>query len=168
MNLRPPRLLWTLLCAALLACGGESPDPDPNNELPKAPDFTLQAADGSNVSLSDYSGNVVFINFWATWCPPCRFEMPHLQQLYEQYADQGFTILAVSLDDPFAPAAPEFAEQLGLTFPILQGTAEINAAYGGLAAIPTTVAVDRQGASARILVGEQPFETFEAVLLDLL
>ncbi len=164
MRMKTLALLSALLFGWMAGCG-EDDAPDPTNNLPIAPDFTLQSAEGEAVSLSDYAGHVVFINFWASWCPPCRIEMPHLQELYEAYVDQNFVILAVSLDDPFEPDATDFAAELGLTFPILKGTAEVNQAYGGITAIPTTFVINRQGRIAETLIGEQPYEVFEAALL---
>ena len=157
--------LLAVLCGFAAGCGEEENMPDPTDQRPAAPDFTLLSAEGTAVSLSDYDGHVVFINFWASWCPPCRIEMPHLQELFEAHADKSFVILAVSLDDPFEPDAPAFAAELGLTFPVLKGTAEVNEAYGGITAIPTTFVIDRQGRIAETLLGEQPYEIFEAALL---
>ncbi len=157
--------LLAVLCGFAAGCGEEENMPDPTDQRPAAPDFTLLSAEGTMVSLSDYEGHVVFINFWASWCPPCRIEMPHLQELFEAHADKNFVILAVSLDDPFEPDAPAFAAELGLTFPVLKGTAEVNEAYGSITAIPTTFVIDRQGRIAETLLGEQPYEIFEAALL---
>ena len=158
-------LLLAVLCGFAVGCGEEKNIPGPTDNRPAAPDFTLMSAEGTAVSLSDYEGQVVFINFWASWCPPCRIEMPHLQELFEAYADNNFVILAVSLDDPFEPDATAFAAELGLTFPILKGTVEVNAAYGTITAIPTTFVIDRQGRIAETLLGEQTYEVFEAALL---
>ena len=83
-----------------------------------APDFALAALDGSTIALSDLEGQVILINFWATWCPPCREEMPAIQQLYDQYQDRGFTVLAINQGQEAAQVAT-FAEEMGLTFPVL-------------------------------------------------
>ena len=85
----------------------------------RAPDFTLlDAASGAQVSLSDFQGQPVLINFWATWCGPCRIEMPFLEAAYQQHRDQGFTVLAVDFDEPLA-AVTAFGEELGLSFNLL-------------------------------------------------
>ncbi|MEE8390436.1 MAG: redoxin domain-containing protein [Anaerolineae bacterium] len=117
-----------------------------------APDFTLETLDGQTITLSDLQGQAVLINFWATWCLPCRKEMPAIQQVYEQYRDQGFIVLAVNLQEQDAQVAA-FAGQLGLTFPILMDR------DGGVfdryrvMALPTTFFVDRAGVIQDIAVG---------------
>ena len=123
------------------------------DEFFPAPDFTLLSSKGTYVSLSDYKGYVVFVNFWATWCPPCRIELPQLQTLYETYADQKFVVLGISVDRPFSPDAPAFARQLGLTFPILETTRKVNEAYGEFNAVPVTFVINREGLIVEIFLG---------------
>ena len=109
-----------------------------------APDFTLQDMAGNDVSLSDYKGQVVLLNFWATWCGPCKIEMPWFVDFQRQYKDKGFTVLAVSLDDDIDPVAP-FAEKYELNFPVVWGDNETADKFGGIAALPTTLIIDREG-----------------------
>ena len=109
-----------------------------------APDFTLKDMEGNDVSLSDYKGQVVLLNFWATWCGPCKIEMPWFVEFQRQYKDKGFTVLAISLDDDIDPVAP-FVEKYGLNFPVVWGDNDTADKFGGVAALPTTLIIDREG-----------------------
>jgi peroxiredoxin len=110
----------------------------------RAPGFTLESRDGGAVSLEDLGGQVVMINFWATWCVPCRQEMPHLQALYERYNDLGFELLAVNVeDDP--EGARKWLEETPVTFPVLfDANNEVSKMYK-VVAMPSTVLVGRDG-----------------------
>ena len=132
-----------------------------------APDFTLPTPDGEPLSLRDFQGQVVLINFWATWCPPCRLEMPYLQAAYERYKEQGFTVLAV--DQQESPEAVRaYFQELGLTFPtVIDGTGEVSSLYRVLA-LPTTYFVDRDGIVQimhRGAMTEQQLENYLAQML---
>lgn len=109
-----------------------------------APDFTLGTLQGANMRLQEQRGNVVLVNFWATWCGPCREEMPHLNRLYEKYRASGFTVMAVSIDDDPAKAA-SMASKLGLNFPVLFDAEKKVSRQYDLKAMPYTVIVDRDG-----------------------
>jgi len=109
-----------------------------------APDFTLPSLDGPNLRLQEQRGRVVMINFWATWCGPCRVEMPHLAKLYEKYRGSGFTVLAVNIDeDPHKAAG--LAKQLGMRFPVLLDTDKKVSRLYDLGTMPSTFLVDRDG-----------------------
>ncbi len=109
-----------------------------------APDFTLRAMDGPNMRLQEQRGRVVMINFWATWCGPCRQEMPHLNRLYEKYAPSGFVLMSVNVDDDTRNAA-EVAAKLGVKFPVLWDTDKRVSRLYDLATMPSTVLIDRDG-----------------------
>ena len=110
----------------------------------QAPEFELEAADGTIVRLADYRGEVVLINFWATWCVPCRTEMPLLQATFESFKDQGFMVLGIDFDEP-ADLVASFGEELGLTFPLLLDPGgKIQQQYK-VRGYPTTVVLDREG-----------------------
>lgn len=109
-----------------------------------APDFTLKNLEGEKVNLSDFKGQPVLINFWATWCPPCRFEMPAIQKMYDQYKDDGFVVLAVDVQESIAQVQ-QYVDQGGYTFPVLLDyTGETSDLYR-IRAFPTSYFVDPEG-----------------------
>ena len=109
-----------------------------------APDFTLRTLNGPNLRLAEQRGRVVMVNFWATWCGPCRQEMPHLNRLYEKYRASGFVLLGVNVDDDTRNAA-ELATKLGLKFPVLLDTDKGVSKLYDLSTMPSTVLIDRDG-----------------------
>jgi peroxiredoxin len=109
-----------------------------------APDFTLRTMGGPNLRLQEQRGHVVMVNFWATWCGPCRQEMPQLNKLYEKYRDSGFVLLGVNVDDDTRNAA-EVASKLGLKFPVLLDTDKVVSHLYDLRTMPSTVLIDRDG-----------------------
>ena len=119
-----------------------------------APDFTLQSITGETYRLSDLRGQAVVINLWATWCPPCRAEMPALQKMYEEYKAQGLVILAVNstVQDTASAVAP-FAAEYGLTFPILlDETGSVTSAYQ-VRSLPSSYFIDRKGIVRQVIIG---------------
>ena len=131
------------LLAAVLALATTSALPVVAPTTP-APDFTLRAMDGPNMRLQEQRGRVVMINFWATWCGPCRQEMPHLNRLYEKYAPSGFVLMSINVDDDTRNAA-EVAAKLGVKFPVLWDTDKKVSRLYDLATMPSTVLIDRDG-----------------------
>jgi cytochrome c biogenesis protein CcmG/thiol:disulfide interchange protein DsbE len=119
-----------------------------------APDFTLEGIDGETFTLSDLRGSVLVVNLWASWCPPCRAEMPALQQVYEKYRDRGLEILAVNTTYQDREAeARAFVGELGLSFPILlECTGEMARGYQ-LRAMPSTFFIDREGVIRKVILG---------------
>lgn len=116
-----------------------------SSKLYEAPDFTLQNLEGDKVNLSDYRGKVVFINFWATWCGPCRHEIPAFIELQKEYGEDKLAILGISLDQGDLSVVPAFAEEYGINYEVLYASAEVVGMYGGIRSIPTTFIVDRDG-----------------------
>jgi peroxiredoxin len=117
-----------------------------STEQPKpAADFTLKDAEGRDVKLSDYKGKVVLLNFWATWCGPCKIEMPWFVEFQRDYKDKGFAVVAVSLDEEGWEVVKPFAEDLKLNFPVVVGDDELADKFGGIAALPTTFIIDKEG-----------------------
>lgn len=112
-----------------------------------APGFSLHTVEGKKLSLSDYKGKAVLINFWATWCAPCKIEMPWLVALRTQYAPQGFEILGVSEDDADTPRTKlaKFGQEQGLNYPLLVGDDAVSRKYGGVEFLPTSYFVGRDG-----------------------
>ncbi|MBI5816529.1 MAG: TlpA family protein disulfide reductase [Nitrospinae bacterium] len=117
-----------------------------------APDFTLPGLDGKNIKLSSYRGKMVFLNIWATWCPPCREEMPSMQKLHEHFKGKDFVMLTVSIDEKKEDVAA-FMKELGLTFPVaLDPEQKVSAEYG-ITGVPETFLIDKNGTVLHHLIG---------------
>lgn len=135
----------------------------------QAPAFTLQDIGGKQVSLSDFKGKVVILDFWATWCPPCRKEIPHFVELQDRYGAKGLVVIGVALDDErTAGEVRAFSRRMGINYPILYGNREVMEAYGPIEAIPTTFVIDRDGRIRARFVGYQPGKVFEDAVRPLL
>jgi peroxiredoxin len=131
-----------LIALAMLAAAGAAKAKAAPNA--PAPDFTLRQIDGPNLRLGEQRGRVVMVNFWATWCGPCRIELPHLDKLHAKYRNSGFLLLGVNIDDD-PNAAKALAAKMGLKFPVLfDSEKKVVAAYD-LNAMPATVLIDRDG-----------------------
>ena len=134
-----------------------------------APDFTLRTMAGPNLRLQEQRGQVVMINFWATWCGPCRQEMPHLNRLFEKYRASGFVLLGVNVDDDPRNAA-EVAAKLGVTFPMLLDTDKKVSHLYDLGSMPSTLLIDRDGKVRYLHRGYQSGyeDTYEKQIRELL
>jgi len=124
-----------IIALPVVAAGGAS----------KAPDFTLESRGGSPMSLSQYKGQVVMVNFWATWCGPCRQEMPLLESIYKKYNKLGFVLLGVNVEPDSKAAEAWLAKQAPVSFPILYDTESKVTTLYNVNSMPSTVIVDRQG-----------------------
>jgi peroxiredoxin len=120
-----------------------------------APDFVLKSIDGKNLRLNEYRGQVVLINFWASWCGPCRQEMPLLQQIDKRYRDAGFTVLGVNVEGKEGPAK-EVAGKAGVSFPVLVDDGQKVSGMYKLESMPSSVIVDRDGVIRYIHAGYKP------------
>lgn len=120
-----------------------------------APDFTLKSLEGANLRLEEYRGQVVLINFWASWCGPCRQEMPLLDRLHQRYVDTGFAVLGVNVEGEEAPAR-ELIDKIPVTFPVLIDEDQLVSELYKLEAMPSTVVVDRDGVVRYIHRGYKP------------
>jgi peroxiredoxin len=118
-----------------------------------APAFAVQTLDGDWVELSDLRGKVVLVNFWATWCPPCRVEMPGFQRVWEDYRDQGFVIVGLSVDRGVRSDVARWVGDRGLTFPIAFAPGAVVRSYGGANVLPTSILIDREGRIAHRVEG---------------
>jgi len=140
-------LVFSVFAASSLASSGM--------EGQLAPDFALKSSTGENLRLSEFRGDVVMINFWATWCGPCRQEMPLLDELYARYQRVGFSLLGVNIDDD-SGRAMDMIEELGVNFPVLfDARKEVSKLYE-VEAMPVTVIVDRTGTVRYIHHGYKP------------
>jgi peroxiredoxin len=110
-----------------------------------APDFTLQSLDGKTIRLSDFRGKAVVLNFWATWCGPCKIEMPWFVDLQKQYGPAGVQFLGVAMDDASTKDIAEFTQSMNVNYPILIGKEAVGDAYGGVQFLPETFYLDRDG-----------------------
>ncbi len=111
----------------------------------QAPDFTLQSTDGKPVHLSDYRGKAVVLNFWATWCAPCKIEMPWFVELQKQYGADGLQFVGVAMDDASTSDIAQFAKDMGVNYPVLIGKESVGDAYGGVQFLPETFYIGRDG-----------------------
>ena len=139
-----------------------------SSSMGKAPDFTLPDLDGKPFSLSSTAGKVVLIDFWATWCPPCRMGVPELQELYDRYKAKGLVIVGVSLDQGGAADVRPFVKANDVTYPVVIGDQRVANLYGGIRGIPTMFVVDRAGNVVKKLVGYQQKSVLEAAVKELL
>ncbi len=133
-------------------------------QFPDAPNFTLKNLDNQEVSLSDYKGKVVFLNFWATWCAPCRQEIPYFIDLVDKYGKDGFVVLGIALDPREFEKVPGFVDQMGINYPILLDETGISQLYGGIRSIPTTFVINREGKAINRIVGSRPHAEFEKLI----
>jgi len=128
------------------ACQGKS-------EVSRAPDFTLLNLAGNTVNLSDFKGKVVLINFFATYCPPCRMEIPDFIRLQEKFSPKGFTVIGISVDNDGERVLPPFVERLGINYPVLMATTKVLKDYGDIYALPVTFILDRDHKIVKKITG---------------
>ena len=151
-------ILVSILALAVAGCGFK----DSGQGLSGgAPDFTLPAVDGSMVSMSDYSGKVVLVDFWATWCPPCQEMIPVLSKLHKDYSSKGLVILGVSLDKDGLGVLGSFVHENMIPYKVVMGDNRISNAFGGVSTIPTLYMVDRDGRLVRKLTGYHSYGQLE-------
>jgi peroxiredoxin len=110
-----------------------------------APDFSLASIDGQTLTLSSYRGKAVLLNFWATWCEPCKIEMPWFVELQRQYGSQGLQVLGVAMDDTDPKDIADFAKKMGVNYPIVVGKEAVGDQYGGIPYLPSTFYIARDG-----------------------
>ncbi len=157
-----------LLAFAATAMAGAGPDPFKALALltPRRPQpaqaFSVPTPDGRSIRLSDYRGKVVFVNFWATWCPPCREEMPAMERLYRRYKDRGLVVLAVSVDAEGAAIVAPFVAAQQLSYPIGLDPKMAVAGTYGVRGLPSSFFVDQQGRVVASAVGPREWDSKDA------
>jgi thiol-disulfide isomerase/thioredoxin len=167
------RLLLSLMLVGLVGCSRESASPPP----PKAtvipageigsrlPDFNVQDLQGRTLASADLHGKVVLIDFWATWCQPCKQEMPGYQKLLDRYGSQGFVVVGLKFDTMMDTEDPvKFAKRIGVRYPLAVATDDLKEKFGGIEGLPTTMLFDRDGILRQKVIG---FEYTEVVEKDL-
>lgn len=133
-----------------------------------APDFTLNDAHGSEIKLSDYRGKVVLLNFWATWCGPCKAEIPWFVEFESKYRNSGLVVLGVSMDDDGWKSVLPYLARMKVNYRMVLGRDTVSAKYGGVESLPQTVLIDREGRVALTHVGLTSKSNYEAEILQLL
>lgn len=118
-----------------------------------APAFSLRTLDGERISLERLEGRVVLVNFWATWCPPCRQEMPGFQAVYQDYRDRGFSVVGIAMDVGGREPVEAFVRDNRIGYPVAMADEDVQLAYGGVEALPQSFLVDRQGRVRRMVSG---------------
>ena len=148
-----PALLAAIVACCLFPAATARPAPVKLSPGSLAPQFSRVDLDGSQVDLRTYRGKVVLIDFWASWCPPCMTEIPHLIDLQKRYGSKGFQVVAISMDDSVAPVkalAPRFA----FNYPVLLGDAKFGNLYGGILGLPVQLLIGPDGKIVRIWTGD--------------
>lgn len=156
---------------------GSEPEqgPYPPNYVPAtqsksafAPDFTLASTDGKTLKLSSLKGKVIILDFWATWCPPCRKGIPDLVDIKKQYGSKGVEIIGISVDQETKDEVVPFMKEYGINYPIVYGNMNVYQQYGGIRAIPTSFIIDKEGkivASYEGLISKLAYENHIKKLL---
>jgi len=140
----------------------------PDQERKPAPDFTLKDANGKVVHLSDYRGKVVLLDFWATWCGPCKIEIPWFEEMERQNKDRGFEVIGIAMDDEGWEVVKPFIADLNVNYRIVIGNDKTAEIYGGVDALPTTFLIDREGKIAAVHVGLASKRDFQDGIEELL
>jgi peroxiredoxin len=159
--------IWTLLLLGAIVYVWFRPPAWVSDLDQPVPALQIQLLDGCVVNLEQLRGKVVLVNFWATWCPYCRHEMPAMEEFYSDYRDQGFEILALSQDDAAAPVV-EFMAKENYHFPVAMADASVAAAFGGVSRLPTSFVIDKRGLVRHKISGQVHYPRLKALVEPLL
>ena len=140
----------------------------PEKDRRPAPDFTLKDADGKSVKLSDYRGKVVLLNFWATWCGPCKVEIPWFIEFEQKHKDNGFAVVGVSMDEDGWEVVKPYIEARRVNYRVLLGDDATAQNYGGVESLPTSFLIDRQGRVASVHIGLVGKSSYQNEIIQLL
>jgi len=141
-------ILWTA-CSSVTVKAAVKAERDRKT----APDFALKDSNGQTVHLTDYKGKVVLLDFWATWCGPCKIEIPWFMEFEQQFKDRGFAVLGVSMDEDGWSVVKPYIQNMKINYRVVLGDEQVSDLYGGLDSLPTTLLLDRQGKIASVHVG---------------
>lgn len=162
-------------CLMLAGCGSQVSKGEPSSRRGQetssrkaAPDFELKDMNGKAIRLSEYQGQVVLLNFWATWCGPCKIEIPWFVEFQRSFKDRGFTVIGVSVDEDGWEAVRPFLASRQVNYPVVISTLEVEQKYGGVEALPVSFLIDREGRIASTHVGLVTKKTYEEEIRQLL
>jgi thiol-disulfide isomerase/thioredoxin len=161
-NVKMVALFAALLAVAILAgCS------TPSKPASAVPQFSLSSLEGKTVAMKDLSNKVVIVDFWATWCGPCREEIPHLNELYSELKGKGLEIVGISMDTDGTDGVKDFAREFRIQYPIVMGDEKVAESFGGIIGLPTTFVIDRQGKIAKKYIGLPPAGDMRKVVKEL-
>jgi len=167
----PNKWLLSLAVVGLVGCRQSSPPPPKEAVIPvgeigsRLPDFIVDDLQGRKISSADLRGKVVLIDFWATWCQPCKKEMPGYQKLLDRYGSQGFVIVGLKFDTMMDSEDPvKFARRIGVRYPLAVATEGLRKKFGNIEGLPTTLLYDRQGILRKKVIGFEYTDAFETDL----
>jgi len=146
----------------------KAPAPKAQGNRKPAPAFTLKDAEGKSVSLEDYKGKVVLLNFWATWCGPCKIEIPWFVAFEQKYKDKGFAVLGVAMDEEGFKVVKPYVDEQKINYRILGGNDAVGTLYGGVESLPTSFVIDREGKIAATHIGLVSKSDYEDQIVELL
>jgi|SRR6516165_1917046 len=170
-------LLLSLLTVGLVGCSRQSANPPREKQSvisageigSRLPDFTVEDLQGHKISSADLHGKVVLVDFWATWCQPCKQEMPGYQKLLDRYGSQGFVVVGLKFDTMMDMEDPlKFTKKIVVRYPLAVATDDLKRNFGGIEGLPTTMLYDRHGILRQKVIGFEYADTFEAYLKPLL
>lgn len=131
-----------------------------------APDFLIYDLENRPIRLSDFKGKLLLLNFWATWCPPCVEEIPHLEKLFQNYSKRGLVVLGISLDEVDNITVQTFVKKNEMTYPVAMSQKKLEKDFGGIRAIPTSFLIDRNGKIIKKWVGYRDYNFFEFLMKE--
>jgi len=149
-------LAWATFAAMLLASNMACR----HTQLTFAPDFSLTDFSGHPLRLADFRGKVVLLDFWASWCEPCKAETPHFIEMQNRYGSRGFQVIGISMDDDASPARA-FAKEFKLNYPVALGSAKLAEQFGGILGLPVAFLIDQQGRIRKRYIGQTRAADFD-------
>lgn len=161
-NWKVVALLAALLVVAILAGCSK-----PASSASDVPQFSFSSLEGKTVAMKDLGNKVVIVDFWATWCGPCREEIPHLNELYSEMKGKGLEIVGVSMDTDGVDGVKDFAREFRIQYPIVMGDEKVAESFGGIIGLPTTFIIDRNGKIAKKYIGLPPAQDMRKIVKEL-